>query len=78
VRTPNIFARQVVPVGLTPLSNSVRRYLSDPEATKNAHDSNGYFKTGDIAYRQGIYYFIMGRASVDSKYSGRSYTYHSN
>lgn len=43
------------------------RYASDPEATKAAHDENGYFKTGDIARRVGKYYFIMGRASIDSK-----------
>ena len=43
------------------------RYLFDPEATANAHDSNGYFKTGDMARREGQYYFILGRAGIDSK-----------
>lgn len=44
------------------------RYASDPEATKAAHDENGYFKTGDIARRKGRWYFIMGRASIDSEF----------
>ena len=30
-------------------------------------DGDGYFKTGDIARREGDFYFILGRASVDSK-----------
>ena len=30
-------------------------------------DEDGYFKTGDIARREGDFYFILGRASVDSK-----------
>jgi malonyl-CoA/methylmalonyl-CoA synthetase len=50
-------------------SLTVVRYLSDPEATRDSHDSDGYFKTGDIARREGIYYFILGRASVDSRSS---------
>ncbi|KAH8811031.1 hypothetical protein F5884DRAFT_897531 [Xylogone sp. PMI_703] len=54
VKTPNIFAK----------------YLGDPEATKHVHDSEGYFRTGDIAYQKGDYYFIMGRASVDIIKSG--------
>lgn len=29
----------------------------------------GFFKTGDIARREGPYYFIMGRASIDSRYN---------
>jgi long-subunit acyl-CoA synthetase (AMP-forming) len=41
------------------------RYLFDPEATANAHDSEGYFKTGDVARRRGRYYFILGREDVD-------------
>lgn len=41
------------------------RYLFDPTATANAHDTDGYFKTGDIATRQGRHYFIVGRASLD-------------
>lgn len=42
----------------------------DPEATKNAHDSDGWYKTGDIARREGSFYFIVGRASVDIIKSG--------
>lgn len=41
------------------------RYLFDPTATANAHDTDGYFKTGDIATRHGRHYFIIGRASLD-------------
>lgn len=44
--------------------------MFDSEATKNSHDEEGYFKTGDIAKRQGGNYFIMGRASVDIIKSG--------
>jgi len=36
----------------------------------NAHDENGYFKTGDIAQRIGGYYYILGRASIDIIKSG--------
>ncbi len=43
------------------------RYLFDPVATANAHDADGFFKTGDIARKVGRYYFILGRQSVDSK-----------
>ncbi|KAF2833668.1 acetyl-CoA synthetase-like protein [Ophiobolus disseminans] len=46
------------------------KYLNDPEATANAHDSNGYFQTGDIARREGGYFFILGRASLDIIKSG--------
>ncbi|KAK2792280.1 hypothetical protein FQN52_003757 [Onygenales sp. PD_12] len=52
----------------SPLSFS--KYLFDPETTANAHDADGYFKTGDIARREGKYYFILGRASVDIIKSG--------
>jgi malonyl-CoA/methylmalonyl-CoA synthetase len=48
----------------------VRRYLANPKATGDAHDENGYFKTGDIARRDGHFYFIIGRASVDIIKSG--------
>lgn len=46
------------------------KYLSDPTATRDAHDAEGYFKSGDIARREGKYYFITGRASVDIIKSG--------
>ncbi|CAG8149475.1 unnamed protein product [Penicillium nalgiovense] len=46
------------------------KYLFDEKATADAHDSEGYFKTGDIARREGKYYFILGRASIDIIKSG--------
>jgi len=46
------------------------KYLNDPEATAKSHDENGYFKTGDIARREGKYFFIVGRASLDIIKSG--------
>ncbi|KAK5206365.1 hypothetical protein LTR41_007803 [Exophiala xenobiotica] len=46
------------------------KYLHDREATKNSMDENGYFKTGDIARREGKHYFILGRASIDIIKSG--------
>ena len=41
------------------------KYLQDPEATAEAHDEDGYFRTGDIARMEGSYYYIVGRASLD-------------
>ncbi|KAK5715566.1 hypothetical protein LTR15_010211 [Elasticomyces elasticus] len=46
------------------------KYLFDPEATAAAHTEDGYYRTGDIARREGEYYWIMGRASVDIIKSG--------
>ena len=46
------------------------KYLNDPKATKDAHTPKGYYKTGDIARKEGKYYFITGRASVDIIKSG--------
>jgi malonyl-CoA/methylmalonyl-CoA synthetase len=46
------------------------KYLRDPEATAKAHDAEGYFKTGDIARREGDNHFIIGRASQDIIKSG--------
>jgi len=46
------------------------KYLYDPEATAKAHDEDGYFRTGDIARREGKYYWIIGRASLDIIKSG--------
>lgn len=44
------------------------RYLYDPVATAAAFTTDGYYKTGDIARSEGDYYFILGRASIDSEY----------
>ncbi|KAJ5749253.1 uncharacterized protein N7511_010949 [Penicillium nucicola] len=46
------------------------KYLFDEKATADAHDADGYFKSGDIARREGKYYFILGRASIDIIKSG--------
>ncbi|KAJ5428801.1 AMP-dependent synthetase/ligase [Penicillium cf. griseofulvum] len=46
------------------------KYIFDEKATADAHDAEGYFKTGDIARREGKYYFILGRASIDILKSG--------
>lgn len=48
----------------------IDRYLHDEKATADAHDKDGYFKSGDIARREGKYYFILGRASIDIIKSG--------
>ncbi|GAB7358580.1 hypothetical protein MBLNU230_g2640t1 [Neophaeotheca triangularis] len=45
-------------------------YLFDPEATTAAHTPEGYFRSGDIARKEGDYYWILGRASVDIIKSG--------
>ncbi|ORX95660.1 hypothetical protein BCR34DRAFT_628990 [Clohesyomyces aquaticus] len=49
------------------------RYLENDEATAEAHDTDGYFKTGDIGCREGHLYFITGRVSVDIIKSGGNY-----
>ncbi|KAK5126626.1 hypothetical protein LTR85_009560 [Meristemomyces frigidus] len=46
------------------------KYLFDPDATRAAHTEDGYYRTGDIARREGEFYFILGRASVDIIKSG--------
>jgi malonyl-CoA/methylmalonyl-CoA synthetase len=46
------------------------KYLHDPEATARAHNEDGYFRTGDIARKEGKYYYIVGRASLDIIKSG--------
>ena len=46
------------------------KYLFDEEATRKALNKDGYFKTGDIARREGDMYWILGRASVDIIKSG--------
>ena len=50
--------------------NMFSKYLHDPEATRKAHDEEGYYKTGDVARKEGKYYFIMGRSSIDILKSG--------
>ncbi|KAL3486782.1 hypothetical protein BJX62DRAFT_246549 [Aspergillus germanicus] len=50
--------------------NLFSKYLNDEAATASAHDSEGYFITGDIARREGSNYFILGRASIDIIKSG--------
>lgn len=42
------------------------RYLDDRQMTAEAHNKRGFYKTGDIGRREGKYFWIMGRASVDS------------
>jgi malonyl-CoA/methylmalonyl-CoA synthetase len=46
-----------------------REYWRNPQATQESF-SEGWFRTGDIALREGGYYRIMGRASVDIIKSG--------
>ena len=46
------------------------KYLNDENATRDALDEEGYFKTGDIARKEGDFYFIQGRASIDILKSG--------
>jgi acyl-CoA synthetase (AMP-forming)/AMP-acid ligase II len=48
----------------------VNRYLFDDEATAATHNGDGFFITGDIARREGPYYWILGRASIDIIKSG--------
>ncbi|EME48676.1 hypothetical protein DOTSEDRAFT_67645 [Dothistroma septosporum NZE10] len=46
------------------------KFLFDSEATVRSHTEDGFYRTGDIARKEGEYYFIMGRASVDIIKSG--------
>ena len=55
---------------LTRTKHMFSKYLYDPEATAQAHDEEGYYRTGDIARREGKYYYIVGRASLDIIKSG--------
>jgi acyl-CoA synthetase (AMP-forming)/AMP-acid ligase II len=45
-------------------------YLHDDKASANAIDEDGFFKTGDIGRREGEWFYILGRASVDIIKSG--------
>ncbi len=45
----------------------MNRYIDDAKATLEAFTEDGYYRTGDIARREGKYYFILGRASIDSE-----------
>ena len=45
-------------------------YLNDEESTNHVQDEHGYYKTGDIAKKQGENLFILGRASIDILKSG--------
>ncbi|ODH47171.1 hypothetical protein GX48_06725 [Paracoccidioides brasiliensis] len=46
------------------------KYLYDEVATAEAHDTDGFYKTGDVARREGNCYFIPGRAPLDILKSG--------
>lgn len=48
------------------------RYLNNPEATRNAFDEEGFFRTGDIVRYNGSVYEIEGRAECDCRSSARS------
>ena len=54
VKSPNMFAG----------------YLNDAKATRDSHDENGFYKTGDLVRRQGDDFFIIGRADIDILKSG--------
>jgi malonyl-CoA/methylmalonyl-CoA synthetase len=54
----------------SPAGELFSKYIWDPEATKKAHTKDGYYQTGDIARREGAYYWIEGRASIDIIKSG--------
>ncbi|KAJ5496635.1 hypothetical protein N7463_008622 [Penicillium fimorum] len=46
------------------------KYLFDEKETANSHDAEGFFQTGDVVRKDGSYYSILGRASVDIIKSG--------
>lgn len=49
---------------------TLSNYLFDEDATRDCVDSEGYFKTGDVARQENGYYWILGRASIDIIKSG--------
>ena len=54
----------------SPAGEMFSKYIWDPEATAKAHTKDGYYRSGDIARKEGQYYFIEGRASIDIIKSG--------
>jgi malonyl-CoA/methylmalonyl-CoA synthetase len=54
----------------SPAGELFSKYIWDPQATAKAHLPDGYYRTGDIARREGDYYWILGRASIDIIKSG--------
>ncbi|KAL4744380.1 hypothetical protein BDW72DRAFT_199653 [Aspergillus terricola var. indicus] len=52
------------------ICSQIARYMFDPQATAAAFTADGWYKTGDVAKRQGDYFFILGRASIDIIKSG--------
>ncbi|KAF9892304.1 hypothetical protein FE257_002081 [Aspergillus nanangensis] len=46
------------------------KYLFDEKATADSHDSEGFFRTGDVVRKDGPYFTILGRSSVDIIKSG--------
>ncbi len=45
--------------------NLFREYFRRPEATAEAFTADGWFRTGDVAVREGGHYRLLGRSSVD-------------
>lgn len=43
------------------------RYLNNEPSIDGLFDEEGYFRTGDIAHQEGIYYFFDGRGALDCK-----------
>ena len=54
----------------SPSGEMFSKYIWDPQATAKAHTPDGYYRTGDIAKKEGDYYWILGRASIDIIKSG--------
>jgi malonyl-CoA/methylmalonyl-CoA synthetase len=74
IRSPYLFTKYVWRMrGISNILNILLnryRYLHNPDATAASFDEDGYYRSGDIGRREGDYYFIMGRASVDILKSG--------
>ena len=54
----------------SPSGEMFSKYIWDAEATAKAHTGDGYYRSGDIARKEGGYYWILGRASIDIIKSG--------